>query len=138
VSNIVVVPKKTNANNECIDLAVKESKVKPHGSCCVTVEAFDRQYDDVTFSVLDGLLWDVILGREFMELRKSVNIHFGGLERPLHFGTLTQVKASVPVKLFEYISPEIRPIAVKSRRYFQADKEFIASEIRRLLQGRCH
>ena len=110
-----------------------QSKVKPHGSCSVTVEAFDRRYD-VAFSVLDGLLWDVILRREFMELHKSVNIHFGGLERPLHLGTLKPLKASVPVKLFEHISPGVRPIAVKSIRYSQADQEFIAREIRRLLQ----
>jgi len=69
-----------------------------------------------------------------MELHKSVNIHFGGLERPLHLGTLKPLKASVPVKLFEHISPEVRPIAVKSIRYSQADQEFIAREIRRLLQ----
>ena len=50
----------TYATTECIDLAVKASKVTPHGSCCVTVDAFDRRYDNVTFSVLDGLLWDVI------------------------------------------------------------------------------
>jgi len=107
---------KTYENNECIDLAVKGSKVKSHGSCCVTVEAFDRRYDDVTFSVLDGLLWDVILGREFMELHKSVNIHFGGQERPSHLGTLKPLKASVHVELFERMSPEIRLIAVKSRQ----------------------
>jgi len=100
----------------------------------VTVDAFDRRYDDVTLSVLDGLLWDVILGREFMEVHKSVNIHFGGIERPLHLGVLKPLKASVPVRLFEHISPATTPIAVKSQRYAQADKEFIASEIRRLLQ----
>jgi len=68
---------KTYENNQCIDLGITGSKVKPHGSCCVAAEVFNHQHD-VTLSVLDGLLCDVILGQEFMELRKSMNIHFGG------------------------------------------------------------
>jgi len=50
-----------------IELAVKGVRVKRQGSCSTLVELFDRSYENVAFSIMDGLLWDVILGREVLK-----------------------------------------------------------------------
>ena len=42
-------------------------------------------------------------------------------------------RRSTPVKLFQYLHNDCRPIATKERRYSWQDKSFISSEIKRLL-----
>ena len=48
-----------------VDLAVKGSSVQAKGLCTANVELFDRSYKDAEFSIMDGLLWEVILGQSF-------------------------------------------------------------------------
>ena len=81
---------------------------------------------------MDGLLWDVILGREFLKQHRSVNFNFGGPECPLHLGVLEPLKAN-PVRLFEHLTPECQPIAAKSRHYSRADQAFIRTQVCQLL-----
>ena len=64
---------------------------------------------------------------------ESVNFHFGGEKSPLYLGSLQSLKTIEPVKLFQHMSPEIKPIATKSRRYSHADRLFIDSEVAGLL-----
>jgi len=56
-----------------IELAVKGASMKTQGSCSTLVELFDRSYENVAFSIMDELLWDVIIGREFLKQHRSVN-----------------------------------------------------------------
>jgi len=104
-----------------IELAVKGASVKTQGSCSTLVELFDRSYENVAFSIMDGLLWDVILGRELLKQHRSVNFNFGGPEGPLHLGVLEPLKAN-PVRLFEQLTSDCQPIAAKSRHYSRADQ----------------
>ena len=52
---------------------------------------------------------------------------------PLHLGALPAIKTSTHVKLFKHLRENTKPIAPKTRRYLQADTEFISSEVKRLL-----
>jgi len=66
------VPIQTTRADE-IESAAQGASVATHGSCSTLVKLFDRSYENVTFSIMDGLLWDVILGREFLKQHRSVN-----------------------------------------------------------------
>ena len=59
-----------NSAKEEIGLAVKGSTVKTRGSCNVQTDLLDRSYDKVNMLVMDNLMWDVILGREFLRTKK--------------------------------------------------------------------
>ena len=121
------VPIRTTSADE-IELAVQRASVKTQGSCSTLVELFDRSYENVAFPIMDGLLWDVILGREFLKQHRSVNFNFGGPECPLHLGVLEPLRAN-PVRLFEHLTPECQPMAAKSRHYSRADQEFIRNQV---------
>jgi len=56
-----------------IELAVKGASGKTPGSCSTLVELFDRSYENVAFFIMDELLWDAFLGREFLKQHRRVN-----------------------------------------------------------------
>ena len=95
--------------------------------------ASGQEYKSVSVTVLKNLITNVILRRDFMTQHQSINIHFGGVKPTLQLVGLEAVKASTPVKLFQYLYNDCRPIATKARRYSWQDKSFISSEIKRLL-----
>ena len=72
-------------------------------------------------------------GKRFYDQTSNININFGGVKPTLQLGALEAVKPSTPVKLFQYLYNDCRPIATKERRYSWQDKSFISSEIKRLL-----
>ena len=82
----------------------------------------------------NGSLWDVILGRDFLSQHESVSFKFGDLESPLELGTLLPIKDLEPVRLFEHLSPNCRPLTTKRRNYSKADQSFISSHISQLLE----
>ena len=88
---------------------------------------------NIKFSVLKDLLTDVVLGHDFLDQHKSVNIHFGGTEPPLNLGALKPLKAFQPPALFKYLSENCHLIATKSRRYSSTEKQFISQETQKLL-----
>ena len=95
------------ASDCCVGLAVKGCSSKGLGKCCVSVELNGQTYDNVSFTVLDDLFTDVILGQNFMNKHPMPT---------LHLGTLQSVKTSTPIRLFEHLMSDCRPIATKSRR----------------------
>ena len=80
------------------------------------------------------MLTDVILGQDFMDKHQNVNIHLGGSLPTLRLGALGAVKTSTPVRLFQHLKSECRPIASKSRRYSRSDSVFISYEVKRLFK----
>ena len=128
-ANIVVSDK----NKFQVDLAVRGAAVETQGFCSATVELCGRKYSDVNFSVMNDLLWDVILGREFLGQHESVSFMFGGAQSPLELGTLKPIKGIEPVKLFEHFDYDCKPVAVKRRNYSRADQSFITDQITQLL-----
>ena len=61
-------------------------------------------------------------------------MNIGGPIPTLHIGALNTVKTSTPIRLFQHLKTDCKPIATKSRRYSHADSEFISSEVKRLLR----
>ena len=116
-----------------LDLAVKSSAVKTKGTCCTSVEFRGQSYENVEFSILDDLLWDVILGCEFLSQHESVKIDFGGPKSTLKLGALKSIQGIKPVRLFEHLSTNYRPIATKRRNYSKADENIVNVEISKLL-----
>ena len=62
-----------------------------------------------------------------------MKIDFGGPESLLKLRALSTLRRIKPVRLFEYLSPNIRPIATKRRGYSSTDLSFISGKISRLL-----
>ena len=116
-----------------MDLSVKGAFVKTQGLCSATVELPGRKYSNVNFSVMNDLLWDVILGREFSVQHECVSFMFGGVQSPLRLGALKPIKDIEPEKLFEHFDYDCKPVAVKKRNYSRADQSFITSQITQLL-----
>ena len=117
-----------------VGLAIKGCTSKSLGKCLVDIELKGRCYHKVSFTVLEDLLTDVVLGQDFMNKHQNVDIYLGGPLPTLHLGALQTVKSSTPVLLFEHLKADCRPIATKSRRYSRPDSEFISEEIKRLLK----
>jgi len=49
--------------------------------------------------VMDNLMWDVIVGREFLKEHQSVSFEFGGPKRPLNLNSLDVLKV---VRQFDF------------------------------------
>ena len=75
---------------------------------------------------------DIILGLDFQSKHKSVILNYGGEEPPLEDCGLSSLNVPTP-SLFENLSKDCKPIAVKSRKY-NVDQKFIRTEIDRLLK----
>ena len=75
-------------------LAVKGASVKTLGCCAASVELKGRDYSNVNFSIMNGLMWDAILGRDFLSQHRSVNFNFGGPKTSLELGALKSIKGA--------------------------------------------
>lgn len=103
------------------------------GHCYVSLRHKDNFYDRVKLSILPFLCADVLLGHNFLELHKTVEIRFNGHHPSLSICGLTAARVNHP-SLFAYLSTNCRPIATKSRRHTQEDELFIQSEVARMLK----
>ena len=71
-----------------------------------------------------------------MNQYKAVSIHFGGTKPPLDLNVLKALKVTNLLLLFQYLTKDCRPIAIKSQRHSNANCHFISTEIRHLLAER--
>ena len=60
-----------------------------------------------------------------------MTIVYRGSKPPITFAALTCVKTELP-ELFAHLTPDCHPIATKSRKYSQSDRNFIRDEVQRL------
>ena len=100
----------------------------------VTLHLSGREYNNIKLSVMANICCDVILGHSFLCEHSSVEIPFGGPLPPLTVCRLTTIKNIPYPSLFTNLTPDCRPIAVKSRRHSIPDTKFIQSEISRMLK----
>ncbi|KAJ4439883.1 hypothetical protein ANN_08012 [Periplaneta americana] len=107
-----------------------QSHVK--GMCIVTLQLKDHTYNCISLLILKGLCADVIIGHDILRQHTSLNISFGGSKDPLSVCSL--VTALVPpASLFNTLTSDCTPIAIKSRRHSNEDNEFIKREVEKLL-----
>ena len=103
------------------------------GECLIDFCLKKRKYKQVKVYVLDYLCADIILGQDFMGKHNSVIFKFGGKEPPLHVWALTSMDITPP-PLFEHLSEDCKPIAIKSRKQTPSNGKFIAEETKKLLE----
>ena len=102
-----------------------------HGYCIATIQLPEHSYADVKLTVLPDLCADVIMGHDVLNQHESVEIPFGGSRPSLTVCGLATMAVPLPT-LFGNLTPDCRPVAVKSRRYTTADTKFIESEVQRM------
>ena len=125
---MIVYPTKEN-----VTMATSALTTKMLGYCFTDIVLKERLYSNVKLYILPSLCADIILGQNWQAQHESVTIHYGGAAPPLKVCGLTAVDVDCP-PLFQYLSPDCKPIATKSRRYSKKDREFITAEIQRLLE----
>ena len=93
----------------------------------------NRKYEMRLF-VLDNLCADIILGQDFMKQHESVVFEFGGSEPTLHVLAMAAMDVPAP-QLFEHLTEDCKPIAVKSRKQTKSNAKFIKEEVQELLKA---
>ena len=92
-----------------------------------------KQHTNIRLSILPGLCADLIPGLAFQKQHQSVIFYHGGPESPFEVCGLNMLKVEPP-DIFTNLTSDIHPIATKSWRCNHVDKEFIDTEIQRLLK----
>ena len=80
----------------------------------------------------------MILGQDFLKQHRSVVFNFGGEKPSLIVNTIGTVNALSamkipPVRLFEHLTDDCRPVSVRSRKQTQSNAKFIHEETQKLL-----
>lgn len=101
-------------------------------STMADIKICGKFYSNVKMNVLENLCTDVILGLSFQKLHKSVTFNFDGPEPPFEVCGLAALDIDPP-DLFSNLAPDCKPIITRSRKYNSPDRQFIKSEIQRLL-----
>ncbi|XP_045533173.1 uncharacterized protein LOC123720554 [Pieris brassicae] len=93
----------------------------------------NHKYDNVNLLIVKNLCADIIIGHDILEEHSSLEFSFGGPKHPLQICNVTE--ASVPaVPLFANVSPNCKPIAIKSQRYSKEYKNFYMFEVLPLVE----
>ena len=100
------------------------------------MKAFSHWYE-LKMGVMRELCADLILGQDFLKRNKSATFLMG---RPLKAievnpcNTCGVAAADIqPPRLFQFLTPKIRPIVTPSRRFNLVDMQFIMKEVEKLL-----
>ena len=132
--NLYIIPK-----SRTISLANPKHRATIIGEVVVDITLQGTTHKGVVIEVIDNLFIDLIIGKDLMKRYKRVTFEFDGPNEDLIIGaipddTIFPAMSVEPPPLFTHVSPNIKPIASKSRRYSQPDSTFIKEETRRLLQ----
>ena len=101
------------------------------GRCKANLTINGKEYTNVELFILEALCSPLLLGHDFLKQHQSLSVKFGGSQPPLEVCGLAAATVSPPL-LFGTLSPDCRPIQVKSRRYSDVERQFIANEVERL------
>ena len=120
-------------SQETISMATKTLTARIQGHCSADITIDNRVYSDIKLHVFPGLCADIILGQDWQSKHESITIKYGGENPSVKICNLTTLDVTPP-SLFQYLSPDCKPIATKSRKYSSEDQEFISRETNRLLE----
>ena len=126
-----------------VTMASKLLHLQTQGLVKTTLKVQGRTYENTVLEVMPEACADIILGQKFLEVHKSVVFEFGGAENTLFVRPPEQEKslclAAAQVDaphVFEFLQPNCRPIATRSRSYSKEDQIFIKDEIQQLLSDK--
>ena len=123
---------KSQASPTAISMAQSSLSAQTLGYCIVDLVLNEKLYPKFCMLILPGLCSDILLGLDFQSQHQSVSFQHNGPKPPLTVCGLSVLKVESP-DLFSNLTSDVHPIATKSRRYCREDQEFIAPEVRRLL-----
>ena len=118
---------------EKVTMASSSHSSRIEGYCYADIILKDRVYTNIKLYILSNLCTDIILGQNWQQQHESVTLCFGGAAPPVSICGLSTLHVEPP-PLFQFLAPECKPIASKSRRYCMEDKGFIATEMNELLE----
>jgi len=72
-------------------------------------------------------------GPRVSENKKVLSSSLAGPKCPLNLNSLDVLKGFTPVRLFEHLTPDCKPVASKSRNYSPSDRAFIATQTAQML-----
>lgn len=101
--------------------------------CYATIKLDHHTYKQHPLLIVYNLCADVIIGLDLLKNHRSLELQFGGDREPLLICNVMQ--ASVPpASIFSNLSPDVKPIAIKTRNFNKEDELFIKEEINNLLE----
>ena len=115
-----------------VGMAQSTNKCEVSKMCVVNFILFDVEYRRVELYVMKDLCVDVLLGREFLQLHKRVVFDLGGKKGDLVVSnkgeTCAVATADIATpSLFSNLTAGWKPVATKSRRFSEVDKNYITS-----------
>jgi len=116
-------------------MAYSSSVLKLNKYCICDITVQNNVYKNLEFMIMPSAIYDVLLGEPFFKLHESVKFCSNGKLPMLQIGLLSPMKPLSPVYPFANLEESLVPIAVRSRKYSELDREFIRSEVTRLLNN---
>ena len=123
---------KSQASPTAISMAQSSLSAQTLGYCIVDLVLNEKLYPKFCMLILPGLCSDILLGLDFQSQHQSVSFQHNGPKPRLIVCGLSVLKVESP-DLFSNLTSDVHPIATTSQRYCHEDQEFIASEVRCLL-----
>jgi len=124
-------------------------KIKPHlgkitlansamtsdiaGRCVVNIKVLSHRYDNIEVLIMKDLCADLLIGHDILKNHSSLIINFSWNKPPLEICSLAIANVA-PVSLFTNLTPDCKPMITKSRRHTVGDQQFMATEVKRLLE----
>lgn len=124
----------TSPSSGGVTLAVKNCTSSVQGYCYLNLKIKSHSYNNCKFNVLNDLVADLIIGEDIMKLHESLNLYFGGSRPPLQLCSLKPMDVPKPTP-FSRVPDNVKPIAVRSRKYTQENEQFIKEETTRMLDA---
>jgi len=108
--------------------------VRVKSVCFCLVDIKDTDYTSTRLNVLETLCSDIILGLDFLSQHQRLIFEFCGpspdLVVPNERTCAVAAAAVEEVRLFANLSPRVKPIATKSRRFSYEDQVFIGEAVK--------
>ena len=135
---------------QTITLASAYTVTSPGTIVVSKLEVQNFVYHDFKLTVLSGLCCDALIGHDLFSKHQNLIVNFGGGENDLHINSVADssdlsysfsptcnlVQANIdPPPLFHNLSSDCYPIACKSRRYSDIDRQFIREQVSILKSG---
>ena len=132
ISKALVVKLKLDMKTTSTIVSMAEPTLAVGVKGCVTTDLSvgGTHYQNAKLLVLNSLCTDIIIGTDILGKHKQVIVEFGGDEPPnLQFcyehSSCSSTMNIEPPSVFPHITPDCKPVAAKSRRYSQEDREYI-------------
>ena len=123
----------TMPSNSTVSMDQSSLKAGILGYVTIDISINEHDYRNQKLAVLDKLFTNVIIGQDILRQHESLDLAFGGNRATLTICGLTTVLVKPPA-LFANLKTDSKPVAIKSRRYSKADRDFVEIEIQRLLK----